>query len=258
MKIELTGAQMLTPPEMLEMAARLDALHQRTIKTIDRLQQEVAAQKARIASRWKSVSALGPIERQRVAAEETAAAVTSIRQNSKDELDRILREAGASHAPLVAQRPYYASRAAVLSRQGLGTERRALLEQSAERARQVGLAGLAQLAIGTGDLVLAAVVFNENDRRRQSERGFSSAEFLSLVPGPDEFEKANQYILIAENRMNAIALAIRVWQTARPAPVSALSLAMSRAAEDGDIVREIAEDGAIIEALDDANAGAAD
>jgi hypothetical protein len=54
----------------------------------------------------------------------------------------------------------------VLNRQGLGTAQRSALEESAERARVVGLAGLAQLAIGTGDLVLAAVVVNENDRRR--------------------------------------------------------------------------------------------
>ena len=37
----------------------------------------------------------------------------------------------------------------MLNRQGLGTSRRNLLEETAERARQVGLAGLAQLAIGT-------------------------------------------------------------------------------------------------------------
>ncbi len=107
----------------------------------------------------------------------------------------------------------------MLNRQGLGTARRTELERSAERARVVGLAGLGQLAIGTGDLVLAAVIINENDRRREAERAFSTSEFLSLMPGLDEFDKAQQYLLIGENRMNAIALAIRVWQTARPAPV---------------------------------------
>jgi hypothetical protein len=129
----------------------------------------------------------------------------------------------------------------VLNRQGLGTSRRESLEESSERARPVGLAGLAQLAIGTGDLVLAAVVANENDRRRESERGFSTAEFLSLMPGLDDLERAQQYLLIGENRMNAIALAIRTWQMARSAPIARVSIAYAQLGEDGAIVEELTE-----------------
>lgn len=241
MKIELTGANFLSLQELSELAARLDALHDRTIKAIDRLQREIEAQKSRIANHWRGVSALGPADRGRVMAEQASAAIRAIRQNAKPELDGIMREAGASYGPLVGQRPYWASRALVLNRQGLGTEQRAALEASAARARQVALAGLAQLAIGTGDPVLAAVVVNENDRRREADRAFSTAEFLSLMPGLDDFANAQQYLLIGENRMTAIALAIRTWQIARPAPVSTLSLAYSRLDEDGAIVEEVAQ-----------------
>jgi hypothetical protein len=243
MKIELTGANFLTLPELGELAARLDVLHEKTIKAIDRLQAEVEAQKTRIANHWRGIAALGPADRGRVMAEQTSAAIRAIRQNVKPELDGIMRAAGASYGPLVGQRPYWASRAVVLNRQGLATMRRTALEETAERARLVGLAGLAQLAIGTGDLVLAAVVVNENDRRRESERAFSTAEFLSLLPGVEDFDKAKQYMLIGENRMNAIALAIRVWQSARPSPVSTVSLAYSKMGEDGAIVTELAEIG---------------
>jgi len=221
-------------------AARLDTLHQKTIRTIDRLQGEIDAQKSRIANHWQNVRALGPADRGRVMAEQASAAIRDIRQNARPELDGILREAGASHGPLVGQRPYWASRAVVLNRQGLGTSQRTALEETAGRARVVGLAGLAQLAIGTGDLVLAAVVV-KNDRRRESERAFSTAELLSLMPGLDDFEKAKQYFLIGENRMNSIALAIRTWQLSLPAPVSTLSLAFSKLGEDGAIVEELTE-----------------
>jgi hypothetical protein len=182
-------------------------------------------------------------------AEQASAAIRAIRENARPELNSIMREAGASYGPLVSQRPYWASKAVVLNRQGLGTSRRNSLEETAEHARQVGLAGLAQLAIGTGDLMLAAVVVNENDRRRESERGFSTGEFLSLMQGLDEFEKAKQYMLIGENRMTAIALAIRTWQIARPAPIARVSMAYAKLGEDGAIVEELAE---IAEAAADA------
>ncbi len=96
MRIELTGAKFLSIQELSELAARLDFLHDKTIKTIDRLRGEIEAQKARISNHWRGVSALGPADRGRVMAEQASAAIRTIRQNSKPELDGILREAGAS------------------------------------------------------------------------------------------------------------------------------------------------------------------
>jgi hypothetical protein len=241
MKIELTAAKFLTLPELGELAARLDALHQKTLKTIDRLDREIEAQKTRVARHWEGIRALGPADRGRVMAEQASAAVRKIREDARPELNGVMREAGAAHAPLVAQRPYWASKAAVLNRQGLGTQRRTSLEETVLRARPAALASLAQLAIGTGDLVLAAVVANENDVRRASERGFSTAELLALLPGLEDLEKAKQYLLIGDNRMSAIALAIRTWQMARPAPVARVSMAYATMGEDGAVVGELAE-----------------
>jgi hypothetical protein len=63
MKIELTGANFLTLPELGELAARLDALHDKTIKTIARLDAEIASQKSRVAKHWEGIRALGPADR---------------------------------------------------------------------------------------------------------------------------------------------------------------------------------------------------
>jgi hypothetical protein len=59
MKIEPTGASFLSLQELGELAARLDVLHEKTIKAIDRLQGEVEAQKTRIANHWRGVAASG-------------------------------------------------------------------------------------------------------------------------------------------------------------------------------------------------------
>ena len=100
--------------------------------------------------------------------------------------------------------------------------------------------------------MLAAVVANENGRRRESDRGFSTAELMALMPGLDDFEKAQQLFLIGENRMNAIALAIRTWQTARPAPIARVAMAYATMGEDGAVVEELVEQ--VGEANDEANA----
>jgi hypothetical protein len=145
MKIELTGAKFLTLPELSELAARLDALHDKTIKTIDRLEREIEAQKARVAKHWEGIRALGPADLGRVMAEQASAAIRAIRENGRPELNAILREAGASYGPLVSQRPYWASKAAVLNRQGLGTSRRGVA-RGERRARPPGRARRARPA----------------------------------------------------------------------------------------------------------------
>jgi hypothetical protein len=53
MKIELTGANFLSLQELGELAARLDVLHEKTVKAIDRLQGEIEAQKTRIGNHWR-------------------------------------------------------------------------------------------------------------------------------------------------------------------------------------------------------------
>ena len=87
MKIELTAAKFLTLPELGELAARLDALHQKTLKTIDRLDREIEAQKTRVARHWEGIRALGPADRGRVMAEQASAAVRKIREDARPELN---------------------------------------------------------------------------------------------------------------------------------------------------------------------------
>ena len=92
-----------------------NSLHDKTIKTIARLDAEIASQKARVAKHWEGIRALGPADRGRVMAEQASAAIGAIRESGTPELNGILREAGTSYGPLVGQRPYWTSKAAVLN-----------------------------------------------------------------------------------------------------------------------------------------------
>jgi hypothetical protein len=58
-----------------------------------------------------------------------------------------MRQAGASYGPLVGQRPYWASRALVLNRQGLGTS-------AATPSRRPQSTGDLRMPIAVGELAL--------------------------------------------------------------------------------------------------------
>jgi hypothetical protein len=131
MHITLNDTPLLSPQQIGELASALDSLHSRVLKAIERLNKDVAAKKAEIANRWKSAG-IDAADKARFAQSETLAAVRQIKENSRAELDGLFREAGPTHAKLVAQRPYYDSPVKVLSRAALGDARRtAYLQQLA-------------------------------------------------------------------------------------------------------------------------------
>lgn len=225
MKIDLTNASFLTIAQLGNLTSSLDALHQRVIKAIDRLQHDVGARKAEIANRWKRLDGISAADRQRLAEQETSKAVLEIKANSQKEVDGLMREAGRLHTQIMDQKSFYASKAMVLNRAGLGTDRRANIEQTTARARPATLAGMMQFAIGTNDLVMAAAVVLENDTRRESDRGFSSQDALALIT-VEEFDKAHEYLKIADVRLQGIVLAVRAWTMGRANPIDTVSLAM--------------------------------
>lgn len=124
MKITLTDTPLLNTQQIGELASSLDAIHSRVLKAIERLNKDVAAKKAEIASRWKNSSGFSGADVARFAQTETLAAIGQIKDNSRAELDGLLKQAGAPHAQLVAQRPFYDSPAKVLSRAALGDPKR--------------------------------------------------------------------------------------------------------------------------------------
>src|SRR5690606_25898862 len=102
----------------------LDLLHKRTLTAIERLNKDVATRKQQIASRWKNAPGLSSGDLARFAQNETLATVREIQDNSKAELDRIIKEAGTPHAQLIGQRQFYDSPAKVLARAALGDPKR--------------------------------------------------------------------------------------------------------------------------------------
>lgn len=103
MKITLSDTPLLTPQQIGELASTLDLLHKRTLSAIERLNKDVATRKQQIASRWKSAAGIGAGDVARFAQNETLASVREIQDNSKAELDRIIKEAApgsrrAAHA----------------------------------------------------------------------------------------------------------------------------------------------------------------
>ena len=160
----LADAPLLTPAQIGELASSLDGLHGRVLKVIDRLQKDVEARKKDIASRWKSAPGVSAGDLARFAQNETVAAVRQIKDNSKAELDKMLKEAGPAHARLIAQRPFYDSPVKLLSRAALGDTRRTEYLNQLAYAGPAELGHMAQVAVATQNVPLAAAVLSLLDR----------------------------------------------------------------------------------------------
>lgn len=241
MKIDLHDTPFLTVSQIIDLTSQLDVAHAQTLKAIERLQKDVATRQAEIESRWKQLNGLSQAEKMRLAGQEIETIKQTIRANSRDELDRLFKQAGALHQKVQAQKVHYQHKAQVVGREGLGTERRANLEATAAAARPVALANLMQHAIGTGDLVLAAAVLAENDGRRDSDRPFRSSAALELLKVA-EFDKASEFFKLADVRFQGVVIAVRAWTMGKKNPLDTLSLGMrvkklegaAQGEEDGD------------------------
>lgn len=233
MKIDLVNTPFLTVSQIGEHTSRLDAIHGRVLKAIERLGNDVEVRRAEIANRWKQMD-VSEADRRRFVTQENQKTRSTIRANSAYELDTLFKEAGALYYQIAEQKPYYASPAMVLNRQGLGTDKRGQLERSAEKARPVSLAGMMQFAIGTSNLVMAAALIQENDARRESERGFSSTAALKAIK-VEEYDKAQTYLRMAESRFQMIVLAIRTWNSGKSNPIDFMTLTLRERGDEAAV-----------------------
>lgn len=224
MKIELTQTPLLSPQQVGELASSLDTLHTRVLKTIERLQKDVDAKKAQVANRWKT-SGFSNVEQARFAERETAAIIREIQQNAQEELNRFYKEVGPAHARLVAQRPYYDSPIKVLSRAALGSDQRTAYLQQLAKAGPAELGHIAQVAVGTKNVALAAAVVSLLDAMPTKDRPLS-ANSLALAMQTDEYVKVQEYFKIGDARLQGIVLAIRTWMNGKANPISTVSLAL--------------------------------
>lgn len=241
MKIELTDTPLLSPPKIGELASSLDALHTRVIKAIERLNKDVATKKAEIANRWKSAG-IDPADRARIAQTETLAAVRLIKDNSRAELDRTLKDAGPAHAQLVAQRPYYESPVKVLSRAGLGDARRTAYLQQLVHAGSAELGHMAQVAVGSKNEPLAAAVLSLLDTMPTKDRPVSPHALASAMQ-LDDYTKVREYLKIGDARLQGIVLAVRAWNQGRSNPLNTVALALREQAIDANVLKEVGHGG---------------
>lgn len=235
MKIELTQPSLLSPSQIGELTSSLDALHSRVIKTIERLNKDVAARKAEIANRWKNAASLSASDLARIVESETVAAIGQIKDNSKAELDRLLKEAAPAHTRLVEQRPFYDSPVKVLNRAALGDARRTEYLQQLQFAGSAELGHMAQVAVSTTNVPLAAAVLSLVDRMPTKERPFSPVELASAMR-LDDYLKVQEYLKLGDARLQGIVVAIRTWNAGKSNPLNTLSLALYEREIDHDLI----------------------
>ena len=225
---------LLSPQQIGELASNLDAIHTRALKAIERLNQDVASRKAEIANRWKSAG-IDAADKARFAQSETVAAVRQIKDNSAKELDKLLKDAGAPHAQLVSQREFYSSPAKVLSRAALGDPKRTEYLNQLAYAGPAELGHMAQVAVATQNVPLAAAVLSLLDRMPSKDRPVGPVELASAMK-QDDFLKVQQYIKLGDARLQGILVAIRAWNAGKSNPLSSVQLAMRELDIDHDLI----------------------
>lgn len=224
MKIELTQTLLQSPQKIGELASHLDSIHTRVLKTIDRLQKDVEARRTEIANRWKNAG-ISSQDKARYAEHETASVIVDIQRNASAEMNRFYKEAGPVHAQLVAQRPYYDSPVKVLSRAGLGTPQRTDYLHQLAYAGPGELGHMAQVAVGTKNVPLAAALVSLLDSKPTKERPVSSVALASAMDLED-YNKVQEYFKIGDARLQSTLIAIRSWMAGKGNPINTISLAL--------------------------------
>lgn len=230
----LADAPLLTPAQIGELASSLDGLHGRVLKAIERLQKDIDTRKQEIANRWKQTG-VGMVDRARFAEQETLAVVRDIKANAEKELDGYLKSAGAPHAQLIAQRQFYDSPAKVLSRATLGDPKRTEYLNQLAYAGPAELGHMAQVAVSSKNVPLAAAVLSLLDRMPSKDRPVGPAE-LAHAMRLDDFLKVGEYIKLGDARLQGILVAIRTWKHGRSNPINTVQLALRERGIDRDLI----------------------
>lgn len=232
----------LDASQLLSAASSLDAIHARTIKTIERLQRDVDARKTAAASRWKGTAGVvSESDRRRLEEGEVRAAIIEIKRAAEKELDAILKEAGAAHVAAVSQRPFYDSPVKTLNRVTLGDARRGEYLRQLEHVGPAELAHLGQFAVSTANLALAAAVVSRLDSMPAGSRPFSAVQ-LAQALGIEEHTKGSEAIKIADARLQAILVAIRAWKAGSSNPLDAVHLALRERTLDAGLLEAMEAD----------------
>ncbi len=238
MKLELDPKiPFLSVQEIGDLTSSLDATHTRTIKAIERLQKDIDAQKAAIASRWKTAN-IGPDYKRDIQAQEVRAVIVTIRQNSEKELNDLFVEAGNSHRMIMEQRAFYDSPVKTLARAGLGDARRTDYLRQLRSAGAAEVAHMGQFAVSTRNVTLAAALLTVVDGFQTANRPFT-AHHLADSFGHEDFVKVREYMKIAEHRFQGTVIAVRTWLAEKANPLHTVSLALMGRTLDQSVLDEL-------------------
>lgn len=241
MKINLKPFKLLPVSGLVELASSADANFEQCRKALDRLAKDLDSRRTAIANRWKAVD-IAPADRARLATHETTAAFVEIRGNAGKELDGYLKRAHALMVQADEQRPLFESPVQVLERSALGEPARTQYLAQVRDAGPVTLAHLAQVAVGTGNVALAAAVLNVLDRMPRDERPFTANE-LALAMQMKDWDKAQEALRVVQNRGQATINAIRAFRTTQEYRTANIADAMRRAEERPHVLADDGDEG---------------
>jgi len=236
MSIELTQTPLLSVSEIAALASLLDAIHTKTLKSIERLNKDIATRKSEIANRWKNAS-ISMEDQARYAESETRASVLQIRENAQAELNALLKSVGAPHAQLIAQRQFWSSPVQVLARSGLGSQERSHYVTQLQHAGPSELAHMAQVAVSTKNEPLAAAVLGLLDRLPTKDRSIS-AQHLARAMQLESYAKVTEYIKLGDARLQGVIIAVRSFNSGRANPINTVALALRERSIEKSIIEE--------------------
>ena len=84
---------------------------------------------------------------------------------------------------------------------------------------------MAQVAVSTSNIALAAAVLSLIDRMPSKDRPVGQAELASAMQLED-YRKVEEYIKLGDARVQGILVAIRVWNSSKSNPVDTVQLAL--------------------------------
>ena len=217
-------------------------MHTRTLKTIERLQKDVAARKLQAANRWNgSAHLMSEQDRKRIEANEVHGAIVEIQRAAEKDLDALLKEAGASSEKAISQRRFYDSPVKTLNRLTLGDPKRSEYMRQVESIGPAELTHLAQFAVSTGNLPLAAAIVSRLDVMAVKDRPFTPVE-LAAAMRMEEHLKGNEAIKIVDVRLQSILVAIRAWKSGKSNPLNTVDLALRNKEIDASILDKLEDD----------------
>jgi hypothetical protein len=94
---------------------------------------------------------------------------------------------------------------------------------------------MAQVAVATQNVPLAAAVLSLLDRMPSKDRPFGPVELASAMK-LDDYLKVQEYIKLGDARLQGILVAIRTWNQGKANPLNTVQLALREQQIDHDLI----------------------